>query len=82
MRPILKRIIAPTQATFVIGRWIHENGLLAQELIATAKKKKGREGLIGIKLDMAKIYDRIEWPFLLKVLQLFRFPEQYIQWIE
>ena len=60
MRPILKRIIAPTQATFVLGKWIHENGLLAQELVATVKKKKGRGGLMGIKLDMPKLYDRVE----------------------
>lgn len=36
MRPILKRIIAPTQAAFVPCQWIHENGLLAQELESIA----------------------------------------------
>ena len=60
MRPILKRIITLTQAAFVLRRWAHENGLLAQEIVTTIKKKKGSGGLTGIKLVMSKVYDRVE----------------------
>ena len=52
MRSTLKRLIAPSQAVFVPGRWIHENGLIAQELVATVKRKKGKGGLMEIKLDI------------------------------
>ena len=81
IRPILKRVIAPTQAAFVLGRWIHENGLLAQELVATVKRNQHHGGLMGIKLDMSKAYDRVEWPFVLRILTLLGFPEKFVGWI-
>ena len=31
------------------------------------KKKTGKEGFTGIKVDMAKAYDSIEWNFLINV---------------
>ena len=37
---------------------------------------------MGIKLNMLKAYDRVEWSFLLKILSLFGFPDKYISWIE
>ena len=40
MRNILKRIIAPSQAAFVPRHWIHENRLLAQELLPLSKEKR------------------------------------------
>ena len=57
MQLIIKRIIAPIQATFIPDWWIHKNGLLAQELIVIVRKKKGKASLVGIKLDMSKAYD-------------------------
>ena len=78
----MRRIISPSQAAFMPRRWIHENGLLAQELVAIIKKKKGKGGLMGLKLDMSKAYDRVEWPFILTVLRLFGFSPMFIQWIE
>lgn len=45
------------------GRGIIEKIGLAQEMFHDLSRKS-RGGNILIKLDMAKAYDRLEWPFL------------------
>ncbi|XP_070020191.1 uncharacterized protein [Nicotiana sylvestris] len=60
---ILPRIVTQNQSGFVKGRAITENILLAQEIInGIGKPRKGAN--VVIKLDMAKAYDRVSWPFL------------------
>uniref|UniRef100_A0A2N9GUD6 Reverse transcriptase domain-containing protein n=1 Tax=Fagus sylvatica TaxID=28930 RepID=A0A2N9GUD6_FAGSY len=72
LRPILERLISPTQAAFVPGRWIAENTVIVHEIVHTFQKKKKGKGLLGIKLDMQKAYDRVEWQFLLKGIKVAR----------
>ena len=69
MRPILQRIIHPTQSAFIPSRTIHDNILIAYEIINKFKHFKGKKGYVALKLDMKKAYDRIEWDFLLNCLQ-------------
>lgn len=55
---------------------------MAQEVLHTlGKRKKGREGLVGIKIDMNKAYDHIEWKFLERVLLANRFSNQFCKLI-
>ncbi|XP_042044816.1 uncharacterized protein LOC121790748 [Salvia splendens] len=37
---------------------------------------------VALKLDMAKAYDRVQWPFLSKVLKQMGFPEPWINMVE
>lgn len=36
-----------------------DNAILVQELIRSMTKKKGRTGVMAIKLDLEKAYDRL-----------------------
>ena len=54
---------------------------LAQEILHDMRKKRGKKGWMGLKIDMEKAYDRLEWCFLEKVLQAFGFPSIWIQWV-
>ena len=78
LRLFLDKIISPVQAAFVPGRKGLDNIIIAQELIHSIDKKKGRFGFMAIKIDLAKAYDRLEWSFIHKVLLAFHFPQSLI----
>jgi len=81
MRPILQRLIHPCQSAFVPNRAIHDNILIAHEIMNKFRHYKGKKGYVALKLDMEKAYDRIEWDFLLACLRQLGFNNTWVQWI-
>jgi len=81
MRPILHRLIHPCQSAFVPERSIHDNILIAHEIMNKFRHYKGKKGFVALKIDMEKAYDRIEWDFLLACLRQLGFNEIWIDWI-
>jgi hypothetical protein len=47
----------------------------------TLKSKRGRGGLMAVHLDMEKAFDKMEWHFLLSILQKLGFHPRWIHWI-
>ncbi|XP_060202641.1 uncharacterized protein LOC132631059 [Lycium barbarum] len=56
--PLLPAIISTTQTSFVKGRSIVANALLAQEIIKDINKRNKLHNVV-VKLDMGKTYDRV-----------------------
>jgi hypothetical protein len=81
LRPLLPKIIDPSQAAFVPGRWIGENVVLAQEIVHSFKQSKKKKGNVGFKLDFHKAYDSLEWTFILRVLKAVGFDQKVINLI-
>lgn len=81
MRPLLSKIIDPSQAVFVPHRWITENVVLAQEVVHNFKQMKKKKGSVGFKLDFHKAYDCLEWDFIATVLKGFGFDQKVVQLI-
>ncbi|KAL5547504.1 hypothetical protein UlMin_002735 [Ulmus minor] len=73
LKPLLSRLICPTQGAFVPGRSIHDNSVIIQEVVHALKRKKGFKGWMGLKIDLQKAYDILSWQFLGKVLKAFGF---------
>uniref|UniRef100_A0A803PL04 Reverse transcriptase domain-containing protein n=1 Tax=Cannabis sativa TaxID=3483 RepID=A0A803PL04_CANSA len=79
MRMIMDKVISPFQSAFIPGRWIADATLLGQEVVNTVRKNKSKGGLMAIKMDMHKAYDRIEWPFLKTILRAHGFSSEVIK---
>ena len=81
LRPLLDKLISPTQSAFIPNRWIAENQIIVQELLHNFKIRKTKPSLMAIKLDLQKAYDRVNWKFLYAVLLHFGFNETFTNWI-
>ena len=77
LRPFLDRFISSSQVAFVTGKWISENSILTHEIGHCFKKKLGKGGLIGVKVDMAKAYDSLEWSFIVRVMEVVGFDKVF-----
>jgi hypothetical protein len=80
LKVVLPHIISQTQSAFILGRLITDNVLLAYEITHMMHKiKGGSDGLVAVKLDMSKAYDRVEWSFLEKIMEKMGFVEAWIK---
>lgn len=57
LKTFLPRIISPLQTTFILGRFIQENSIIAHELFHILKKKVDRMGIMAIKLEMIRYFN-------------------------
>lgn len=65
----MSKIVSPNQRAFIESRWIAENTVIAQETMHRVKKHRGKNGLMVVKVDIKKVYDRAEWTFLDQALE-------------
>ncbi|KAM1823097.1 hypothetical protein ACFX14_025043 [Malus domestica] len=62
---VVQRIISPHQAAFIPGRRITDCiGLVSECFNVLDKKTRG--GNMGVKVDIAKAFDTLDWSFLLR----------------
>lgn len=68
MKHLMPKLVSPSHTAFVAGRRGTDNFIVAQELLYTLEKKKGKTGYMIIKIDLEKAFDRMEWSFVRNVL--------------
>lgn len=79
LRPLLPSMICPLQTAFLEGRRASDNVVIAQELIYSLKRRKGKEGYMVVKIDLERAYDRLEWSFVKMVLEHYGLPQNIIK---
>ena len=61
LKRVLDAVIDESQSTFISGRLIIDNVIVAFETMHYIdQRKKGKEALMAEKLDMSKAYDRVK----------------------
>ncbi|CAL9018252.1 unnamed protein product [Prunus brigantina] len=82
LKEFLPEIISPAQNGFVPNRQIQDNILLAHEAFYLLKLRKSTKLYeLGMKLDMNKAYDRVEWNFLEAMMRKLGFTDKWVRLI-
>jgi hypothetical protein len=80
LKVVLPHVISQSQSAFIPGRLITDNIIAAYETMHTMQTRMwSKVGYMGIKLDMSKAYDRVEWGFLEIVMEKLGFPSRWIK---
>lgn len=82
LKTVVDKFISPYQGAFLSSRQITNNVVIAHEIVHTMRNNRSKSGLMAIKLDMSKAFDRIEWPFLISILSQLGFNESWCGLIE
>ena len=74
----MQQLVSPLQAVFIPGRKGLDNMIITQKILHSMERKKGRVGVMALKIDLEKAFDRLEWSFVREVLVHFNFPPTLI----
>ena len=78
LKVFIPELISSSQNAFVVGRLIQDNIGIAHELFHFLKTRKTKKKFeLAVKLDMQKAYDRVEWDFLLAVMEKLGFDSRW-----
>jgi hypothetical protein len=80
LKVVLPSIISPFQSAFLSRKLITDNIIAAYETLHTMHTKMwSKVRYMGIKLDMRKAYNRVEWKFLEVVMWKMGFSERWVK---
>nr|CAD40511.2 OSJNBa0050F15.5 [Oryza sativa Japonica Group] len=79
LAPELPELVSPNQSAFIRKRAIHDNFLYVQNMVKFLHKSKKQS--LFFKVDIAKAFDTVCWPYLLEVMRYFGFGTQSLNWI-
>ena len=82
MKGLLSHIISDYQSAFQSDKAISDNILVAFKTLHHMKNQKAKKGgFMALKLDLSKVYDRVEWRFLELTMRKMGFCKQWVDLI-
>jgi hypothetical protein len=79
LAPRLNELVSQNQSAFIRKRAIHDNFLYVQNMVQLLHRTKKQS--LFIKVDIAKAFDTVCWPYLLNVLHNFGFGIRWLDWL-
>lgn len=79
IKEVMRSLVGQEQSSFVRERQITDNIIIYQEVMHGFHKKKGKKGMMAIKIDLEKAYDRLSWNFLKDTLQKAGFNDAWVR---
>ena len=80
LKKILPQIVSEQQSAFITDSLILDNIMVAFETLHYMRNhSSGEVGYIALKLDMSKAYDRVEWPYMEKLMKKMGFDDIWVQ---
>ena len=75
---IMPSLTAQNQSSFIPGCQIVDNIIIYQEALHSMRNRRTETGLMTIKIDMEKAYDRLSWGFIKDTLKMAGFPPNWV----
>lgn len=76
LKGCLNKLISDQQSAFIEGRLLNDNALIAFEVNHYMwHLSQGKNGIAGFKINISKLYDRLEWDFVRNMMSKFGFSE-------
>lgn len=75
----LDSLVRKNQSAFIRGRCIHENFRKVQ--LACRFLHNNKRPTLLLKVDIAKAFDTVSWPFLLELLEHLGFSRRWLDWL-
>lgn len=80
LNKFIGKLVSDYQNAFIKGRQITDVALISNEALDW-RLKSGELGLI-FKLDIEKAFDKINWKYIISILNQMGFGAKWIKWIE
>lgn len=81
IKPILSSIIGPSQDSFLSNKRTSDSSIIVRELISHFRKMKVIKGSMILKIDLEKVFEKLEWAFIRDTLNYFGFPPNLVKLI-
>ncbi|KAJ4787196.1 RNA-directed DNA polymerase (reverse transcriptase)-related family protein [Rhynchospora pubera] len=82
LQPFIATLVLPNQSAFTPGRQIGDNVMVFREVIHSFSLSTYNKASFCLKVDLSKAFDKLSWPYIFSVLEMYGLPRNYIDWVK